>query len=409
MAAFIWFHVQDAHERPIAGAHLDATSAFGGWHAVTNACGDFFTPAPGLAAGHYDVTVSAPGYTTRMIPMDLGDSGPVIIGLDSASGPLCAGKVPQQPLPPWDASDSGGQVHTTPPPELVIPPGPDPLFLRCDFAGLTLNTARWGGDPPLLVGANTTPRSMLLSPMLHMYPEHWIRAYLTEHCERGYTHFVTASAGWNMPENGWTWTPDAFGAWCRRLTDGGQSVIYWGSATDADDAFINAALHVNALAWYVVGEELDGKMTAEQLNARLDDLVARYPPSLNLAAHFTANYPDGFPRDTMLTNWSRYDGRVHLFWQANQTQSAGTQGAMLYYARRRVNLGEVGGDGIGAPSSRVYAFETMATAQLYGKCDEAYGNLRSLELLYCPRGPNPQVRPVAGFGNGCRYPDGTAL
>jgi hypothetical protein len=58
----------------------------------------------------------------------------------------------------------------------------------------------------------------------------------------------------------------------------------------------------------------------------------------------------------------------------------------------------------------VIAFETMAFAQLYGKCDENYGNLRQWELLCGTRDPAyPCARPVSGGGNGTRYPNGDPL
>ena len=69
----------------------------------------------------------------------------------------------------------------------------------------------------------------------------------------------------------------------------------------------------------------------------LDATLAVVGNGIPIGAHFTANYPVDFPRDTFLTNWSQYDGRVHLMWQANPADSAGKQAAMLYYAPERVN------------------------------------------------------------------------
>ena len=72
-AAFIQFHTQDsATGAKVAGAFLSAQSAFGPWQAVTNDCGDFFTPPPGLAPGHYDVTISAKGYDRSNHSDELG-------------------------------------------------------------------------------------------------------------------------------------------------------------------------------------------------------------------------------------------------------------------------------------------------------------------------------------------------
>lgn len=84
----IVFHVQDAAGQPIGGAHLSAVSVAGPWQAVTNPCGDFITPQPGLTPGHYDITISAPGFTDRVLPADLQDSGVITIGLERGVSPI---------------------------------------------------------------------------------------------------------------------------------------------------------------------------------------------------------------------------------------------------------------------------------------------------------------------------------
>lgn len=324
----------------------------------------------------------------------------------SASGPSRPPLRPQPPLPPFDPDDSGGQVHTTPPPELVIPFGPDPLFLRADFNGVTLDESRWG-VPPIFIGANTTPRSMLMTPMAILYPRHWQDAILTEHAERGYTHFVIAPDGWNLAENGFEMTAQKLVDWAQYIRSWGFYVVLWRSFPFEYDGALDVLASAGLVDFYIAGEEVDSKVTAEVYLSVLDG-VLKY--GLPVGTHFTANYPSGFPRDTFLTDWSPYNGKVHLMWQADQTDSAGTQGARLYYARQRVNLGLVGDGEFShpAPDCRVYAFETMATAQLYGQCDEAYGNLRDLELLYTTR-LDDRIRAVSGFGNGCRLPNGTAI
>ena len=332
----------------------------------------------------------------------VGNSAAVLLSGSSRPAPR-----PHAPLPPWDASDAGGIVHTTPPPELVIPSGPDPLFLRADFNGVTLDRQRWGGDPPYLVGANTTPRTMLMTPMAICYPRFWQDAILTEHAERGYTHFVIAPDGWNLSANGYDGSLSTLVSWAAYVKSWGFYVVLWRSAPIVDDPILFGLVAAGCCDWYVAGEEVDRKCTAEQYDAVLASVARAGVP---VGAHFTSNYPSGFPRDTFLTDWSPYNGRVHLMWQANQNDSAGTQGARLYYARQRVNLGLVGDGNYSnpAPDSRVYAFETMATAQLYGQCTEQVGCLRSLELLYTTRA-NDAIPAVNGFGNGCRNKDGSVI
>ncbi len=308
------------------------------------------------------------------------------------------------PLPPWDPNDGGGEVHTVQPPELVIPAHfADPLFLRADFCGVTLDSARWGGDPPMLLGANSTPVPMLMTPMLILYPRTWQDACLTEHAERGYDDFIIVGGGWNLTVNGFNPTPAAIVDWAQYIQSWGFRVVYWGDCV-LNDPFVQALVDAHAVNYVIPGEEVDGKLTREQFDAVLQSTLSIVSNGIPVGAHFTSNYPSGFPRDTFLTNWSDYDGRVHLLWQTNPGESAGTQAARLYYARQRVNLGLVGGNGQPAPNSRVCAFETSATEELYGRMDEAYGNLRSLELLYATR-DDDRILPVSGFGNGCREHD----
>lgn len=85
--AIITFHVQDMHAMPIAGALLSAQSVeHGPWTGVTLSDGNFITPPPGLAAGHYDITVSAAGFVTRgPEAAELALPGTVTYGLAAAS------------------------------------------------------------------------------------------------------------------------------------------------------------------------------------------------------------------------------------------------------------------------------------------------------------------------------------
>lgn len=108
----IVFHIQNAAGAGIGGASLSAVSAVlgaGNWQAVTNLCGDFITPTPGLAPGHYDITISAPGYVTRVLPADLQDSGIVTVGLELG--------VPVFKTAPrfWQANMCGTRVAGLPP------------------------------------------------------------------------------------------------------------------------------------------------------------------------------------------------------------------------------------------------------------------------------------------------------
>ena len=87
----IAFHVQDQRGRPLSGAVIQAKNEpHGDWAGVTNPCGDFLAT---LGAGHYDLTVTYPGFEARVLPADLADSGIVTIGLKSGITRARAGVV----------------------------------------------------------------------------------------------------------------------------------------------------------------------------------------------------------------------------------------------------------------------------------------------------------------------------
>lgn len=81
----IVFHVQDPNAKPIAGAMLNATSTAGPWLGMTDATGNFVA---NLTPAHYDITITADGFQTRVLPADLKDPGTVAIGLDWATSGL---------------------------------------------------------------------------------------------------------------------------------------------------------------------------------------------------------------------------------------------------------------------------------------------------------------------------------
>lgn len=328
--------------------------------------------------------------------------------------------------PPFDPNDDYGQVHTSLPPEQVIPPHfTDPCWLRADFTGCNIDLARWNPSAPMplptLIGANTTPLSMLMTPMLVMYPRYWQDADLTEHAERGYDDFVISVDPWNADANGFAYSPASMLAWAQYVRSWGFRIVLWqgGRPPDKPSDTLKMFLDAGAVSFYIHGKEVDIQMTSEEFEASLTTVDQYIGGRVPIGAHFSADamppngrgmgYPIGFPRDTFLNSWGRFNGRVHLMQQLCVDAPTGLQGASMYYGRQYVNAAI--GDGAlppAAPDSRVIAFETMATAQLYGYCTEEYGCLRSWELL-CGTRNNPVVRPVSGFGNGCRYPDGTPI
>lgn len=344
--------------------------------------------------------------------------------------------------PPFDPSDEYGTVHTELPAEQVIPPHfTDPTFLRADFTGvtfegdytptssadiiaaggITMTSGRWKGlRIPYVRGANTTPPTMLMTPMLILYPRAVQDAALTLHAERGYDDLVYAPDGWNMDLNGFTPTPANILAWGRHLQSWGFRPVLWrGDPRPGVDAMLQTQLDAGVVSFYIHGKEVDDPNLYGLSGAAYETLIQAIDQHIGgrvpIGAHFTADgdrhmgYPIGAPRDDFLRNWSLYDGRVHLCQQLDVDASAGLQGASMYYARLHVNAG-IGdaAQGPGAPHSRVIGFETMSTKQLYGQCTEAYSKLRSWELA-CGTRDNPKCRPVSGSASGIGYPDGRTL
>ena len=329
-------------------------------------------------------------------------------------------------------------MHTVLPPEQVIPPHfTDPAWIRADFSGVTIpgaytpvetgsiiaaggvtmTSGRWTGLViPFVIGANTTPPTMLDTTMLLSYPRTVQDVFLTEHAERGYDDVVVAPEGWNLAPH----TPDAMLAWCRYVKSWGFRVVLWrGSASLGIDAMLHTLLDAGVVSFYCHGKEVDAQMTSQAYEASLQQIDAYVKGAIPIGVHFSADdmppngrgmgYPLGFPRDTFMPDWSLYDGRVHLCSQQNVNASAGLQGAAIYYARLHVNCGI--GDaarGPGAPHSRVINWESKATAKLYNACTEGGGCLQAFENL-CGTRDDPRALPVSGSADGLRYPDGTAV
>src|ERR1035437_1989726 len=322
--------------------------------------------------------------------------------------------VRQNPLPPWDASDNYwpyNQVHTTIP--TGIPPNPTRNFWRHDPWGVTLKQT-----PPLVPGGNTTPREMVMSYQLPLYQQPWIDLILTEHAESGLSH-CHFDRGMAVNAIGLQKTSDlvAYVQSCGFFTS------FWLCGTGDDRSggwpmlqpmiepflqiLIAQGLADNSIA--LVGEELNSGCVPGGGPNGLDGLIngvcaITNPVGIPTWLHFTQNVPAWqAPGQDSVAWWGQFVGKLKgLCSQLNPDDSAGAQGAHLWDARWRLAQASL--------DYRVVAFEIMATAQLYGRCTEEYGCLRGLENVYCPSGaPTPNAPAVAGFGNGGRYPDGSAI
>lgn len=342
--------------------------------------------------------------------------------------------VKQAPLPPWDASDpppSNDIVHTTPPSNLVIPPGYDRGFWRGDIGGVMLPSA---SIPPIggteaqkiafaqSIGANTTPLEMTMSFLLPHYVQFGtpvVDAFLTAHAQRGYSHFHLDRGTAVNVLGGIDQALDLLAY----VQSWGFYTSFWLCGTGDDRSggwpmlqpmiepflqrLIARGLADKSIA--LVGEELNSGCVPGNGPNGLDGIIngvcgLTNPVGIPTYLHFTANVPSWQPDGMNPVQWiAEFQGKLTgICSQLNPDDSAGAQGAHLWDTRWRWAAASL--------DYRVVAFEIMATAELYGQCSEEYGCLRNLELLYCPSGaPTPDAPAVAGCGNGSRYRDGTAI
>jgi hypothetical protein len=107
---FVVFHIQDKAGKDLSGALLTAESAqHGPWSGITNACGDFKTPKPGLAPGDYALTVrwrslsAFRDVTIGECTADNEGSGEIVIGLEHGA------PTPQPPSGPLQRLTIAGQ------------------------------------------------------------------------------------------------------------------------------------------------------------------------------------------------------------------------------------------------------------------------------------------------------------
>lgn len=357
-------------------------------------------------------------------------------------------------LLPFDSDDGPpdyNKVHTELPPEQIIPPHfTDPSWLRADFSGTTLEgsyfpttsediianggvtitSGRWKGLwIPFLVGANTTPPTMLMTPMLIMYPRDVQDAFLTEQAERALDDFVIDPESWNGPSNGWTMLAGGRGVpsdvrdWCRYVKSWGFRVAVWrGDFRRGVDTMLQTLFDADVVSFYCHGEEVDNDgnhpgVTSSEYEASLQQMDRYISGRVPIGVHFTCvgaahhygmGYPIGAPRDDYMRDWSPYNGRVHLCLQLGADISAGLQGSATYYARKHLmGIGDAA-LGPGAPNSRVIAWETSATDKLYGRKTETDGARRTWEQL-CGTRDDPRIPPVWGFTDGGRQHDGRWL
>ena len=349
--------------------------------------------------------------------------------------------VSHDPITPFlDPSPDAGDnlLSTSLPLEQRIPDHfKDPLFIRADFNGVTLDgrytwvgtdqnpqgvtitTGRWKGlYIPFLPGANSTPPTMIMTPMLPLYPEDVQAAVFTEHAERGYDDLIYSCEPWNESRMGVNLNPAQMLAFTQKVRGWGFRPFLWrGDSRFGIDPMFETLMQSGLISFYGHGTEVDLYVRSQDYEAGLQPIMNYINGRIGVGFHASCDggrrlgYPFGFPRDTFLPDWSLYDGKLHLL----SEQDPDADGAQVQYglwgARLHINCGQGdGASGPGAPHSRTILFEYKATNQLYGQADETDGARMGWYGLCSIRDTaHPQVLPISGFGNGGRYPDGSAI
>lgn len=414
-----------ADKQPLAGVIAYLQSPTGFLFAITNTDGyaewpSVPVPFTGVlqlagAAQYYQQPVSMPDVVNVTIRVGDSPSNPQDVHLPPCS-PFFRrpAAVKQPPLPAFDPDDPGGNVATTLPPEQVIPPSPNIDWWRGDMFGVTL-------PPPDImtvaeaeaIGANTTPVNMLMSWFLPKYSRAIQDRYLTAVCQRGYTHLVLSRPD-DMSPTGIA----AFVQLAKYVQSWGLYVCYWGcfegDPHDQDWDGLKYLLEP-VYAQMITAKAMDINILGKELNSwnqpgpnGLDSIIAGAslicaPAGVPIYLHFTQNVPAWQPPSmTPVAWWASLVGQVRgLCWQANPYDPAGTMAAHMWDSRKIL--------GAASDTFRLVSFETRATAQLYGQCDEAHGALTDWENICAPNAPGYAVPAVAGFGNGGWYPDGTPI
>jgi hypothetical protein len=323
--------------------------------------------------------------------------------------------VMQPPFTPFDASDPNfGSTWATPNPAAYAllqaeAAHPGTLYLG-DMGGVTLPVA-----PPMqyiqAAGGNTTPATMQPSFLLPYFPQPWLDGMLTAHAERGYNSFLLdrfdfTRAGLSVAQSvslvqyvqSWGFSVALWGL----TTSDGTNFSGWAQAQSVLGPILNALIaagpSTSSRVKLIVAQEADRYLTQDAL---LDIAASVGPQAIGAGMacglHLTDDkYYIGDSPATALWDGLSAAGVKTLYYQANQTDSAGKQAALLYYAR--TFLAETD------PTLQIVVLENKISLQFTGQANEQDGQRAEWELFCAPGVCQP-----VGLGNGAILPSGAPL
>lgn len=264
------------------------------------------------------------------------------------------------------------------------------------------------------IPGGNSDRTLPFLPHLDRYSPASQDRILKEKRQAGYTHFTLS---WPDSRDGAGQSIPQYVETAKRVKQAGMFVDHHffakppydsqNSAPENAYGVIDALLSAGVLDIATVGWEMNAFLQpGSQIQNFIDKISLRVrqsnpiptPVYLHFLPHYAAWQTNSeSPHDF----WMRQSGKVTgLKYQADPDWDAG-----MTCARTQDVLVRLGPGGLwGTPGFSVVAWETSAMTQWNGGMSEVEGDLIGYEQL-CTPGPIH----LSGYGNGCRYPDGTAV
>lgn len=329
--------------------------------------------------------------------------------------------VPRQrpPLPLWDPNavdpDTGAPLPVHHVLSGLVPPRWTPDYLRSNLWGVTLDYL-----PLIDGGATGAAQSRLLTYLLYAYPRNLWPRILTDYGERGYEVFWLSIPDARDRDGGMT--VEQYVGMSQAVYDAGLDLGHFLRSKDEDGRdpdpwtvapFVDALVARGLIQWGCHGWEESLFDDPPSLRAQIHFDALRWP-SVKWCVHLQQGYadfgPDGEGHGPAFWNDCLSVGVKRLLYQykADPPWSAG----MMQARGNDVSVRLVQGGLWQLPETVDWFVFEQCGEELFNNLVDGDGrpatedtaDLKGYEGL-CTPGPLPP----SGFGNGCRYPDGTPL